>query len=228
MADYLASLGNALVDRSPDELIGAVLIAVTLALALAGLFWIGRRKFSDVLMPVTVLMIVGNVVAMTITAGYLLRLKKPAQRPSYRTASGDFPPGHPPLWPDPVWVETLFRVADKNQDGLVSADEASVAAADFVRKADLRGRGAVDGVSLGILMHAVLSEGRDTFHYRSRPPFGPPPPPPYGPTDPRPPTHALRPSIGPPPAHKTHETANPTDARGTSGDSLPEEPPTLE
>ena len=44
MADFFVSLGNAVVDRSADELIGAVIIALALSLAMAGLYCLGRRS----------------------------------------------------------------------------------------------------------------------------------------------------------------------------------------
>ena len=44
MADFFVSLGNAVVDRSPDELIGAVIIALALSLAMAGVYCLGRRQ----------------------------------------------------------------------------------------------------------------------------------------------------------------------------------------
>ena len=69
MTEYLNLLGNAIVDRSPDELIGAVAIALTISLAMAGLYCIGRRKITENLLPVMVLMIVANLLSMAVGAG---------------------------------------------------------------------------------------------------------------------------------------------------------------
>jgi hypothetical protein len=72
MAAYFEALENAIVDRSPDELVGAVIIALALSLAFAGLYCLGRRKARDELVSIIALMIVANLVSMAVGAGYVL------------------------------------------------------------------------------------------------------------------------------------------------------------
>ena len=76
MADFFVSLGNVIVDRSPDELIGAVIIALALSLAMAGVYCIGRRNIRENVMPMIVLMLVANLISMAVGAGYLAHVRK--------------------------------------------------------------------------------------------------------------------------------------------------------
>ena len=154
MADYFASMVNAVVDRSPDELIGAILIALALSLAMAGLYYTGRRKVSENLMPMVVLMIVANLASMTFGAGYLARARKQhvdAARPIYPSS---------PAVSERMLIDAIFRAADENRDGLLSGEEASVAADKFVRRHDSAGHGAIDARSLASALLAVEFHGR--------------------------------------------------------------------
>ncbi len=89
--EYLNSVGDAVVDRSLQELIGAIMVALALALAMAGLYALGRRKVSDSAMLVTCLTIISSVASMALTGGYLAALAK-RQRQEIKVASpGGFP-----------------------------------------------------------------------------------------------------------------------------------------
>jgi hypothetical protein len=206
MADYFESLGNAVVDRSPDELVGAVIIALALSLAFAGIYFIGQRKVSGAtLMPMTALLLVANLTSMAVGAGYLLHVKANAgYLTEDKTPRAMGPPG-------PMLVDLIFRDADTNHDGLLSSEEASQAAAELVRNADPSGKGLVDARALE---HALPGAG---FHGpgpagHPMPPFGPPSPGPpfYGPPD-RSGRGPLRP-VGPPPADEGDEDRPSTDA----------------
>jgi hypothetical protein len=155
MSDFFDALTNVVVDRSADELIGAVMIALGLSLAFAGLDFVSRRKVRDARMPMIVLMIGANLASMAIAAGYLVharRTRAPSAAERGQSAM---------VRPDPVLVDSIFRTADKNQDGLLSSDEASFAAAEFVRHADLSGKGAIDAPTLAHALPAVgFTRGR--------------------------------------------------------------------
>lgn len=138
MHDFVEGIANTIVDRSADELIGAVMIALALALAFAGLDYVGRRKARDNRMPMIVIMIGSNLVSMAVAAGYVAHIRKARAALSREMASGGF------FRVDPVRVESIFRTADKNRDGLLSSEEAAVSAAEFVRRADAKGNGLID------------------------------------------------------------------------------------
>jgi hypothetical protein len=226
VGDYLTSLGNTIVDRSPDELIGAVMIALATSLAMAGLYMIGRRKLTDNLMPIIVLMIVGNLVSMALAAGYVVRARRLRRLPPHGAAAAILPWARPSASPEATLVETLFEVADKNHDGLLSADEASIGAAEFVHKADTGGKGSIDSDSLRTLLHGTLSQGRGPFRHPDMldgprpPPHGPPPPGHFGP--------ALPETIVPRSAAQPQDTADPVGTSRSLNDPLPERKGRLE
>ena len=161
MIEYLNLMGNAIVDRSPDELIGAVAIALIIALAMAGLYSIGRRKITENLMPMIVLMIIANLISMAIGVGYFQlahrRMGYTPHRPVRRLPDG----------PDGVSefiVQWIFREADRNHDERISGEEASLAAANFVRWADAHGTGSVDPTALDWALKALMFHGREPDH----------------------------------------------------------------
>jgi hypothetical protein len=160
MHDFFVALGNAIVDRSADELIGAVIVAMGLSLAFAGLDFIARRKMQENRMPMIVLMIGANLVSMAFAAGYIVHHRKA------RGASASERNQLASARLEPILVESIFRVADKNDDGQLSTEEAAVAAAEFVRRADPTGNGSVD---VPTLEHALPSGG---FHRGRRPANG--------------------------------------------------------
>ena len=142
MHNFLDALTNVVVDRSADELIGAVLVALGLALAFAGLDFITRRKARENRMPMIVLMIAANLASMALAAGYLVYHKKArgvSAHEANQTAAVRL---------ELMLVESIFRAADKNGDGLLSSEEAAAAAADLVKEADHTGSGSIDAPTL--------------------------------------------------------------------------------
>jgi hypothetical protein len=155
VTDFFAALGNAVVDRSPDELIGAVIFAMTLSLVMAGLYYVGRRQLRENMMPMIVLMLVANLVSVAVGAGYLTLVKKNVPGPLTGARHGRL------VGSEAMWVEAIFRAADLNRDGLLTGEEASRAADQFVRSAVGAGNGAIDSETL---CHAILAKD---FHIRA-------------------------------------------------------------
>lgn len=166
MYELFDSLANVILDRSPDELIGAVIVALGLSLAFAGVDFLARRKLGEARMLTVGLMIGANLISMCVAAGYLVHMTR--MRSTKATEQARMAATRPYL----VLVESTFRAADKNQDGLLSSDEASFAAAEFVRRVDPTGKGMVDPFSL------EQSLSLSGFHSGRRPIGGPMPFPP--------------------------------------------------
>jgi hypothetical protein len=160
MNHFFQSLANVVLDRSADELIGAVLIALCLSLAFAGIDFLARRKNRDGRTLLIGLMIGANLSSMAIAAGYLTHIRRsratlPVERPQAQTR------------PYVALVDSIFRTADENRDGFLSSEEAATGAAEFVRRADPTGKGLIDPPSLE---QAMPSSGS----YRGRRPGGAP------------------------------------------------------
>ncbi len=154
---YLADVGNVLMDRSADELIGAVVIALALSLAATGLSMIGRRGAKKTAMPMIVLAFVANLVSMVLAAGHVAggksRDKAVAHGGGVVLSVG---PVHASA--GALLARKLFSKADADHDGLVSDDEAANAAAAFVREAAARpGRQSIDAETLESLLQNALA-----------------------------------------------------------------------
>jgi hypothetical protein len=203
MYDFFSSLTNVVVDRSADELIGAVIVALGISLFFAGLDFLGRRKVRDTRMPMIVVMIGANLASMAFAAGYLVHLRR--SRAAWASERMDREPDRPYL----VLIESMFRNADKNHDGLLSSEEASVAAAEFLRNADAAGKGLVDPLTLE---NAITASS----FYRGRRPVGGTFPPPPG----------LMPRRRPMPPEDGPAIRPPTSGeRNSSGSSTPSDRP---
>jgi hypothetical protein len=172
MRPYLESVVNVLLDRSPEEWIEGIVVALFLSLALAGAYGVCRRwmKATDDTIPLVVPAMVVILAGMVITAGYVqLKLKAPA-RPTDPASRFDMrrPQGPPFRGREFMAVRMgnlIFEAADADGDGRLSPDEAVNAAAKFVEDADVNGEGTLD-------RDALITALRD----RLRPPDGAPQP----------------------------------------------------
>jgi hypothetical protein len=211
MYEFFSSLANALVDRSADELIAAVIVALGISLAFAGLDFLGRRKVRDARMPMIVVMIGANLVSMAFAAGYFVHLRRSRANSARERTERE------PNRPFFVLVESTFRNADKNHDGLLSSEEASVAAAEFVRNADATGRGMIDAASLENAITASSS-------YRVRRPIGgsfPPPAPGLWPGR-RPRPFEAGPAVRPQPSGESNSSGSSTPSDRPSNERAKE------
>jgi hypothetical protein len=171
MKDYLESVIDALVERTPQELIAAVIISLVISLVLAGLYRLARRRMSDPLTLVSSLMLLGCTVSMVLAAGY----------GRYRLGIGrvsNVPPSsherwEPPPQPPELVVQRLVAEADFNNDGVITREEAAQAAESFVRNAETGERGRLDRDSLSLALRDLLGPHRDGHG----PPPGPSSPP---------------------------------------------------
>lgn len=66
---FLESLSDALLERSPEELIGALLIAALIAIAMAGIYALGRRNSIASPSFVGGLVLCANALCMALAAG---------------------------------------------------------------------------------------------------------------------------------------------------------------
>jgi hypothetical protein len=197
MIETLRFTLDAFLDRSPGDLIGAVMIALVLALAMTGLYalmrW--RKPTGEPLTGLIALMLVANVASMALAAGYLTKGWKAEGNASGGTKAtttawwpppGGFKPGVPghtdspggppvSLGPGPfggpAQIVQVFAVADLDKDGRLTPDEV----ARFVQMADANGKGSVN-------MHVFYSAIRECL---SAPPGPAGPPPPTNPDEPR-------------------------------------------
>ena len=148
---FLKSLFDAIVERSPEELIGALLIATAIAIVMAGLYALGRRKSSPSPSFVGGLLLFTGSLCMALTAGYIEYAETDwnsesvtSQPGPARWLPGGPRPATPPPWafPGAGWSSGYHVIvaADENHDGLLTKDEA----ASLVQKADSDGDGSVD------------------------------------------------------------------------------------
>lgn len=140
MKTYWESLQDVLIDRSAPELVGALALALLVALAVTGLYQLAIRKIRDSVMLMTGLMLVGCAISMALAAGFVehsRRMRRPQFSPSARIVTR----------PDPLVrlpgqvAHRILALADRDADGFLSAEEAADAAAAFTRKAEEHSKG---------------------------------------------------------------------------------------
>jgi len=172
MNRFLGSVVDVVVDRTPEQLIAAILIALVLSLGMATAFALLRQKMTDTTMLLTCLAMVVNIAGMTVAAGFVHSMKR-VDEPGFR---GSVPPGsmgeigagwrgQPGEGRSGSMARRIIEGADTNGDGKLSVDEASEAASMFVKETE-------EGRENGRIDEEVLRQA-----IRSRllsPPFPPP------------------------------------------------------
>jgi hypothetical protein len=178
MRPYLESVINVMLDRKPEEWIEGIVVALFLALALAGASGALRRwkKAADETMLLVVPAIVVIFTGMVMAAGYVQLMSKRAARPTEFV----IPQGRPFRGPEggsSRMADLILEAADADRDGRISTDEAATAAARFVKEAEVNGKSALDREALTTSLREHL-----------RPPGGAPPFPNAPDRTPRPPS----------------------------------------
>jgi hypothetical protein len=168
---FIDSIPDAILDRSPEELIGALLIAGAIAIVAAGLYALNRRKSIPSPSIVGALSLAAGASCTALAAGYIEHAE--TNRTSGSAANHPAPERRPPggpgrVTPPPPWNFSgsgwssgfhIVVAADENRDGRLTPEEA----ARLVRKADSDGDGSVDFRDIDRL---IVSR----FRPRSQPP----------------------------------------------------------
>ncbi len=193
MRPYLETALNVALDRSPQEWIGGIMAALCLALVLAGAHMACRRwlKPQDDATPLVGLAMVAIFAGMAIAAvDVQMKLRgtagpspdaRPPDRPSFR---GPWQGGS-----STRMANLVFEGADADGDGLLSAEEAAVAAAKFIEEADVDGEGAIDREALITIIRERMRQsfGLPAPFVGPPAPLVGPPAPPVGPAHATPP-----------------------------------------
>jgi hypothetical protein len=160
--EFLNSVGDAVVDRSLEELIGAIMLALALALVMAGIYALGRRKVNDSTMLVTCLTIVSSLTSMALAGGFFTDMIRKQRQEVRGVRSRGFPP--PPMaGMEEVMARQIMMMADTDGDHSLSAEEAARAVDSFVRAADASGKGSLDATTLANSIRSHIPP----FHRRS-------------------------------------------------------------
>jgi hypothetical protein len=175
MRHYLDSIVSLIQERSAEELIVGVFLALVLAMAGAGVHALARRKVKDTVTLLTVVCLIANLVAMVAAAGYVrMRLGgSNLRRPGDLT-------NRP--WPGSAQIRditleatarTILRGADVDRDGALSATEAAEAATRFVRQAETEAGKPLDWRDLGDAMKKRVRVFGNPPADRDNPPSSP-------------------------------------------------------
>jgi len=171
MRPYLDSVLDVTLDRSPQEWIVGIVIALFLALALAGVNMAFRRwvKAKDDTVPIVGLGVVAIFAGMVIGGMYFEVSRKIAAGPRPSAGGGPGGPGGGPGAPGGGgrgggagrmtgrMATLIFENADADHDGLLSIDEAANAAAKFVHDSDASGKGKLDREGLTTVLRQRLA-----------------------------------------------------------------------
>lgn len=175
--NFLNSMADVVLDRSPEVLVGALMAATALAVIMAAIYALGQRKLPGSSTLVGALVFGSSLLSMALAAGYF---EHAAGRRVY--GSGAVPPGFP-AWP-PAGAPRHFTMrppgmsgagwssgfhvviaADEDHNGRVTADEL----ARLVRKADTDGDGSVESRDIDRL---ILGRFRPPSSQPGSPPPG--------------------------------------------------------
>jgi EF hand len=152
-----------ILDRSPEELIGAGLVVFLLSLAASGIHALGRRKLNDNFMLTLGVIFLASIASLVLVVGFAVHAPTATGVPPYtfeKPPSGGFGPGMS-LGPQ------ILRAADADKDGRLSPKEASEAAERFVREADSAKTGSID---VGALSGAINRRPFPPPEFRPGPP----------------------------------------------------------
>ena len=131
---WMRSIYDVVLDRSTEEILGAIAISVALSIAVSGLFALLRRKVEDRVLLVIVLLLVVSVTSMGLGAGYIGLARDRRLHPG----GGNNPEGYPgiPYGRRPAGIHRMMRRADTNGDNRISREEAAEFARSFIGNLD--------------------------------------------------------------------------------------------
>jgi hypothetical protein len=202
MRRYLDSIALLLQERTAEELIVGVFLALLLAIVGAGIHNLARRKVKDTVPLLTVVCLIANLVAMVASAGYV-RMKGRGgnfSNPNNMVVRPAMSRGQIRDLTIEALSRTCLRGADLDRDGKLSADEAATVAARFVQVVEAEAGRPVDweALALGIKSRVRVFDTQpvDPSHplppvpgldgpFNRPPSGGQPEPTPHPPTSPR-------------------------------------------
>jgi hypothetical protein len=170
MTKYFLAVYNALFEKQSHDLVGAVMIAMIVSLALAGLYKLARRKASETLVLSSIFLFAACLVSMVMTLGFTSQSAEPVKKPDPTpVARSDVPIAQRPQGPghlDMNAANSLLLAADLDKDGTLSAEEA----AQFVRSVDTDDKGSVNIRDLSMAFWERVGSKRDLLgNQRPRP-----------------------------------------------------------
>jgi hypothetical protein len=152
MTKYILAVYTALFERPVHDLVGAAVISLIVALALAGLYRLVRKKAPETLVLSSTFLFVASVVSMVLTLGFTMPTAGPVAKPVPDSVAGSGsgsgsgsatqrstrPRGPGNL--DNYAANALLIAADLDNDGTLSPEEAT----QFILSADADGKGSVN------------------------------------------------------------------------------------
>jgi hypothetical protein len=144
MSSWLESAWGLVLDLPARLTVEGIMVSLFLAGGTACLYRVLRRGKSETLSLLTTLILMGNVLVMVAAATTVRRSFGMDKIFTYAGSRVIMPSGLiPELRPRPTLAERVFRATDANQDGRLTPDEASRAAAEFVKQADENHEGSI-------------------------------------------------------------------------------------
>jgi hypothetical protein len=170
MTKYFLAVYDALFEKPTHDLVGAVVIAMIVSLALAGLYKLARRKASETLVLSSIFLFAACLVSMVLTLGFTIQTTEPVKKPAPTpVARSEVPVAPRPKGPghlDMNAANSLLLAADLDKDGTLSPEEA----AQFVRSVDTDDKGSVDIRDLSMAFWERVGSKRDLLgNQRPRP-----------------------------------------------------------
>jgi hypothetical protein len=175
MGRYLESVSNAVLDRTPQEWIVGLVVALFLALALAGVLLALRRwvKIQDETAPLVGTALVAIFAGMVI-AGIYVQLDRRASAGQAAARGPGGPGGMPGGGPGgrggggggagggrfaTTLAGLIFDNADADHDGVITTEEAASAAAKFVHESGSDGKDKLDRDTLANILRERMRPG---------------------------------------------------------------------
>jgi hypothetical protein len=151
---YLDSIVGLLQERSAEELIVGVFLALLLAVAGAGIYNLVRHKVKDTVVLLTVVCLIANLIAMIFTAGYVrMRIRvHNLPNPNAIMARSAFNRSQVRDLTFDATARAILQAADLDHDGKLSAAEAATVSTRFIELAEAESGKPLDWETLAMSM----------------------------------------------------------------------------